>query len=306
MKKTVLIYGISSFVGSNLAQLLKDDFRVVGTYYNTPVSIPGVTCVPCDVLKKEYVTNLTGWIKPDFAIYAVGMSSLKECKLKPKLADAINTTGAINCCIASERYRSRFIFISSAFVLGGDDLLYKEGDTPFPITAYGGSLSATEYYVQRSCLNYLIFRCCSLYGRGFNPKHNTWFESIQGQFAKGESVVADDFIQMGFLDVHLLGKIIKTVLEMNIQNRLFQVSSRDYMTRFDFAQKYAEIFKKDENLIQKATVEFPVDTDKSANKDDAKRINFYKLDTSNLEEFLSTKMPSVEESLHITYKRSHL
>lgn len=303
MKKTVLIYGISSFVGSNLAQLLKDDFRVVGTYYKTPLSIPGITCVPCDVLKKEWVTNLTGRIKPDFTIYAVGLSSLKECKQKPKLADALNTSGAINCCTASERHGSRFVLISSAFVLGGEDVLYKEGDTPFPVTAYGSSLSASEYYVQRSCLNYLIFRCCSLYGKSFNPKHSTWFESIQSQFAKGESVVADDSVVMGFLDIYILAKIIKTAFDQNVQNRLFQVSSRDYMTRYDFAQKYAGIFKKDENLIQKVTVDFPIDSEKAHQKNDAIRTHSYKLDTANLEEFLGTTLPTIEESLQLSYKR---
>src|SRR5688572_27476615 len=121
MKKTVLIFGVSSFVGSNLALMLKDDYRVIGTYHKTPVEIPGITCYPCDVLKKDYVMNLTGLFKPDFTIYAIGLSSLTECKNFPKLADALNTNGAINACTASERYGSKFIFISSSYVLGGED-----------------------------------------------------------------------------------------------------------------------------------------------------------------------------------------
>ena len=38
-KKTILIFGISSFLGSSLADILKEKYRVVGTYYNTPVDI---------------------------------------------------------------------------------------------------------------------------------------------------------------------------------------------------------------------------------------------------------------------------
>ena len=90
MKKTVLIVGASSFVGSNLALYLKDHFRVIGTYHKTPMEIPGVTCYPCDVFKKDYVSSLIGVLKPDYTIYAVGMSSLTECKLNPKQADALN------------------------------------------------------------------------------------------------------------------------------------------------------------------------------------------------------------------------
>jgi len=38
--KTILIFGISSFVGSNLAFFLKEDFRIVGTYKKNYVKKP--------------------------------------------------------------------------------------------------------------------------------------------------------------------------------------------------------------------------------------------------------------------------
>ena len=55
MRKTVLIIGASSFVGSNLLESLKEDYRVVGTYYQTPVDVSGILSLPCDVLRKEAV-----------------------------------------------------------------------------------------------------------------------------------------------------------------------------------------------------------------------------------------------------------
>jgi dTDP-4-dehydrorhamnose reductase len=298
MKKTILIFGVSSFVGSNLIEMLKDEFRIIGTYHKTPVSIPGVTCVPCDVLKKDYVSNITARFRPDLTIYAVGLSSLKECQLTPKLADALNSVGAVNCCAASERYDSKFIYISSGYVLGGEDTVYREGETPFPNTVYGNSLSSTEFYIQRSCLNYLILRCCPLYGRSFNPNHNTWFENLQASFAKGEPVMVDDTVHTGFLDVQIMIRILKAALSKNITNRLFHVSSNDFMTRYEFAMLYAKIFKKDQGLIQRMNGKFPADK----NKDEGQNY-FYRLDTSNIEEFLNAKLPKIEDSLQLTYKR---
>lgn len=304
MKKTVLIFGISSFVGSNLAQVLKDEYRVIGTYHKTPVDIPGVTCLPCDILKKDYVSNLVGLFKPNFTIYAIGMSSLTECKLKPKQADAVNSVGAVNACTSSERYGSKFILLSSSYVLGGDDLPYTEGDTPFPNTVYGANLSSTEFYVQRSCLNYLILRCSPLYGRAFSPKHPNWFEVVQSQLAKNEPVAADDSVVTGFLDIYIVGRVLKSFFESSVTNRLFQVSSRDYVTRYDFARLLARTFKKDENLIQRTSIPFPIDTTnlRMGNKAPVSQY-FFKMDTLNVEGFLGLKMPSVEESLQLTYKR---
>lgn len=300
MKKTIMIFGVSSFVGSNLVEMLKDEYRIIGTYHKTPVSIPGVTCLPCDVLKKDYVSSIVARFRPDLTIYAVGMSSLKECKLSPKQADALNSAGAVNCCMAADRFGSKFIFFSSAFVMGGEDTLYREGETPFPNTVYGTTLSSTEFYVQRSSLNYLILRCPVLYGRGYNPVQHNWFENLQTAFAKGEPVFVDDTVHTGFMDIQIMIRILKATLAKDVTNRLFHVSSRDFMTRYEFARLYAKVFRKDEGLIQKSAGRFPVEKNKSQ---DDKSGFYYRLDTANLEGFLNTPMPSVEESLAVTYKR---
>jgi dTDP-4-dehydrorhamnose reductase len=302
MKKTVLIFGVSSFVGSNLAESLKDEFRVVGTYHTNPVEIPGVTCYQCDVLKKEYVNSLTGLIKPDVAIYCVGMSSVTECNQRPKFADALNASGAIACCQATERFGAKFIFISSGFVLGGENMLYRESDTPFPNTVLGSSLSQAEFFVQRSCLNYIVLRCAQLYGRSFSQDHMNWFETVQTGYLKNTPIVADDSVTTGFLDISILGQILRSLIQNNVTNRLLQISSKDYMTRFQFTETYAKVFHKDSNLIQKSAIKFPIDNN---NKTNAKEMPhyYYQMDPANIEEFLGTKMPLIEDSLRYTLKR---
>jgi dTDP-4-dehydrorhamnose reductase len=302
MRKTVMIIGISSFVGTNLALMLKNDFRVVGTYNTTPVNFPEIMCIPCDVLKKDYVQRIISTIKPDFVIYAVGLSSLTECKQNPKLADALNSAGATNCMSAAERVGARFVYISSGFVMEGHNVLYKESDTPFASSDYGTSLASTEFYIQRSSLNYFILRCPVLYGRSLNTKHENFFEIMQRQIAKGELYSADGSTVTGFLDVTIMAEILKACLVNNVQNRLLQISSSDTMTRFEFARKYAEVFKKDENFVQRADIKFPDDSGKG--KERLASYSF-KMDPNNMENFLGIKMPSVEDSLRVTFKRLH-
>ena len=154
-----MIFGISSFIGSNLIESLKDEFRIIGTYYKTPVTIPGVTSLPCDVLRKEYVSSLVALFRPNVIIYAVGLHSLSTSERYPKLCEALNTTGAVNCATASDRFSSKFIFFSSGFIFSGENQEIRESETPFPNTTYGKTLSSTEFYIQRSCLNYAILRC---------------------------------------------------------------------------------------------------------------------------------------------------
>ena len=300
MKRTILIFGVSSFVGSNLLEFLKNDFRIIGTYHQTPVSIPGVTCVPCDVLKKEYVSSLIARFRPDICIYAAGLSSLKECSLNPKKSDALNASAVMNCCTASERHSAKFIYISSGFVLAGEDILYREGETPFPNTVYGNSISSTEFHIQRSSLNYLILRCSPLYGRSFSPAHPNWFEYLQASLAKGEAIEVDDSVVTGFLDIKFMATILKSIIDLDVKNRLLHVSSSDFMSRYEFARLYARVFNKTENLIQKTPGNFPLDKNKSHSE---KSTYHFKLNTLNIESMTGIKMPSIETSLNLTLKR---
>lgn len=299
MRKTVMIFGVSSFMGSNLLEYLKKDFRIIGTYFRAPVSFPGVTCIQCDILKREFVSSLVARFRPDIIIYAAGISSLTECQRYPKQADALNSAGAVNCCTAADRYNAKFVYFSSGYVLAGDNVNYREAETPLPNTVYGTTLSSTEFYIQRSSLNYLILRCSPLYGRSYNPQRLTWFESLQKKLAKGERVLVDDLIHTGFLDVEICYQYLKAILMSEVMNRLFHVSSKDLMTRYSFARTYARTFKKDENLIEKENGHFPSD---KASKNEQMSL-YYQLDTLNLEEHLGIQTPTIEESLLHTYRR---
>lgn len=286
-------------MGSNLLAVLKDEFRVVGTYHKNPVSFPGVTCFPCDVLKKDYVNKLVALTKPDFTIYAVGMSSINQCHREPKLADALNSTGASYVCKASERVGAKFIYLSSSYVLSGEDFLAKESDMPMPYTAYGNTVSSGEFYIQRSSINYLVLRTCPLYGRSYSHLRPNIFEFIQDKMSKGEPLPLDSSAKTGFLDVILFGRILKSCLEKNITNRLLQVSSKDTLSHFEFAQMYSRMFKKPESTIQLLDEVIPAE---NPHRQALKKPKF-RMDITNIETTLGLELPTVEESLLFTHKR---
>ena len=124
--KTVFIIGISSFVGSSLAEFLKKDYRVIGTYYSNPVEIEDVLTFPLDVMSREAIQLILYSFLPDITIYCVGLSSLDICDDNDTIANALNATGAFNVADFSERYKSRFIYISSSYVFSGKKLLIKK------------------------------------------------------------------------------------------------------------------------------------------------------------------------------------
>lgn len=295
MRKTILIFGASSFLGSNLLESLKKHYRVIGTYKDTPIDYPGILFYKCDGLKKDRVTHLIGLTKPDVTIYASGLSSITACHSNPKLADALNSAGLINVCSAAERYGSKFIFVSSSFVLGGENNEYLESDTPFPVTVYGSSLASSEFYVQKSCLNYIIFRTAPFFGRSYHPKRRNWIESIERSVLRGNVANVDDQIEHGHMDPQFLANIIHLAIEKNVTNRLFQISSQDTMSRYDFAKKFIKSIGLDDNLITRAQWSFPLD--ESSARSRGRDYYHYKMSVKNAEEFFQLKMPTVQQLL---------
>ncbi len=297
MKKTVLIFGITSFVGSNFAEVLSENFHVVGTYHNEEQFLPShFSMLRCNVLNKEEVTRAIKFFKPDYVIYAVGISSLETAKGHPKEAEALNSTGAINCLNAAERSGALFIYLSSAFVLSGDNKFFKESDTPFPSTNYGSSVANAEFLIQKSSLHYLILRCPVLYGRSYSVKRLNIFELIQQSVFEQKVLKLDDQVQVGFLDVQLIARFLVVLLEKRIVNRLLQISSKDHLTTYQFAKKYAQVFNVSSSTFETKNGGFPQEAKAGTNLS-------FKMDVTNTESRIGIKMPTIQESLEFSQRR---
>ena len=241
-RKTVLIMGINSFVGSNLCEFFRKDYRVVGTYQRKYQPIPGVLALLCDVLNKDEVQLVLYAFKPDIVIYCVGLTSLKDCADMPNTSDALNSSGLFNVAEIAPRYGARVIYLSSQFVFSGANKNYNEMDNADVVTMYGKSQASSEFYLQKSSLNYLIVRCSKLYGRGVSALKDSWFELLQKNIKNNQAAVYDDFVHQGFIDVYYLGMVLKMCIDKNVANRLLHFSSQDSLTYYEFAKLYAEIF----------------------------------------------------------------
>tara|TARA_B100000886_G_scaffold338801_1_gene302483 strand:+ start:974 stop:1951 length:978 start_codon:yes stop_codon:yes gene_type:complete len=298
-KKTILIFGISGFVGSNLANLLKHEYRVIGTYFNNHTKINDILTFRCDLLNKNEVKLLMLAFNPDIVIYTAGVPSIIECADNEEYADALNTGGLVNLLEFVHRCNSQLFFISTAHVFSGANKIYSELDRPDPNTTYGKTMASAEFYIHKNCLNYKIIRSCKLYGRS-NGYRETFFEKMQRSFLRGEARVFDTKVKFGFLDINYLGFIIRELLKYEVKNRIFQISSSDVMTLHEFGREYADIFDEQESLISGGKLRFPVTKDSKNALDEIEHV--YHIDNVNLEGFLDLKMPTIRESLKFTYK----
>lgn len=301
-KKTVLILGVSSFVGSSLAEFFKNDFRVIGTYYKTKVDIEGVLCIPLDVHTKEGIQLLIYSFRPDVTIYCIGLTSIQDCHEDERGADKLNSVGVFNVSTYTERFKSKLCYISSSYIFSGENRTYGENDTPDPLTLYGRSKASAEFYIQKSCLNYLIFRCCPLYGRSINPRSSSFLELLEKKVFYSENFTCDGKILLGHLDVYYLAMLLKMAIKKNVTNRLFQVSTKDVFSYYDFAKMYCKIFGLNSSAVAKGAWHFPEEKGLDTHKDSS-GIKKFQMSVANLESYFRIQMPTIEESIRFALYR---
>jgi dTDP-4-dehydrorhamnose reductase len=234
--------------------------------------------------------------KPDITIYAVGLTDLNACQDYPKVADALNTAGVFNVSVASERYHSKFIFVSSVYIFSGEDTLFKENDTPMPSSVFGNTVASSEFYIQKSCLNYIIFRCCPIIGRSYNPSDLKWVEAIERNEYLGQRIICDTKVKTGYIDMETVSTMLDKAIEANVTNRLLQLDTVDAMTRYEFAQMYLDIFGGNKSLLAKGDWKFPQTENSIALQSLGEEISF-KMDTENIEELFGLKMKTIEDSI---------
>lgn len=288
-KKTILILGVSSFTGCNLANFFKDRFIVWGTYYRNPLNLDGVITIPLDLNRKDLVEKILNRVKPDIIFYCAGTSNLTYAMNHVKSCENLNVKVLYYLLLAAQKVSAQFIYFSSCYVFSGFDGNYKEGDPTEATVTLGKYQSQAEFIIQKTSTHYLILRCPPLIGKGWKNVSNV-AEFVENNLHQDKSIILDNVVKHGFFDILLLAKILEVCLQNNVTNRLFHLSSKDNMTDYDLGILYAEKYGYKKDLIIGKLVDFPGD-DRKITKNSAKD---YSLDVSNIEHFLGTEMPTVQ------------
>lgn len=248
--KKILLTGANGLLGQKVTEVFsrETDHELLLTDLGPKGEEPRkYKYVPLDITHKEDVKEAVKKFSPEIIINTAAYTNVDGCETERELSWKVNVDAVKNLIIASRFNSSKIIHISTDYIFDGKTGGYDENSTPNPKSFYGKSKLASENALIASGVNCAILRTMILYGTGKNVRPNFALWMIQ-KLQKSESitVVDDQYGQPTIVDD--LALAIMRVVERD-RSGIYNVCGSEYLNRYEFALKLAEMYEFDKSLI---------------------------------------------------------
>lgn len=290
----ILIIGGSGVIGWNLLEFFKSkDNDVNFTFNKNKIDHEGNFL---DITNEEETINLITKLDPDIVIHSAALANVDLCERDKNLADQINVNGTHNVIKGCQKIDSKIIYISTSFVFSKSDQAYTETDVPLnPGSYYGFTKLEGEKLVLQSELKSLILRIDQPYFWKKSWQHTNSVLRVIDTLSKKENLkeVSDWFNVPTYIPdfVSATHELIK-----NNHTGIFHLTGSDFLSRFEWALKTAEVFGLNKKLI------IPINSDELSL--DVKRDNI-NLSNKKIQEKTGIKMRGITEGLLDMKKTGH-
>ncbi len=236
-RKTIWVSGAEGRLGSALVLLLKQNIenKVIGTDKDE-----------VDITDLDAVNAAMDVFHPSVVINCSSMSDIDECEKNMVEAFKVNTLGARNLAMATQRANAKIIQMSTDDVFEGKSgIRLTEFDLPTPKNVYGKSKLAGENLVRELNPKHLIIRSSWVYGTG----KDDFMTEVLDHAKKGETFeVAMDIISTP-TSALTLAKFVELMLDHE-EYGIYHASCEGSCSRRSFAQAILEAYGYDAKLAE--------------------------------------------------------
>ena len=166
----IAVVGASGQLGTELVRVFSDS-----EWDLTALSRPAF-----DISNVAAARTILNEIRPAVIVNTAAFTRVDDCEENARTAFDVNTHAVRNLAQASEELGSVLVHISTDYVFGGEKRTpYREDDTPNPLSVYGVSKLAGEYFVRAICPRHVVVRTSGLYGAaGSRGKGGNFVETM--------------------------------------------------------------------------------------------------------------------------------
>ncbi len=248
--KKILITGANGLLGQKITEIIAHESShtlILTDLHESAFSPNGIEYFQMDITAKEHVKKNVRKYLPDIIINTAAYTNVDGCETERELSWRVNVDAVKNFIIASRTNDTKIIHISTDYVFDGKSGNYDENSKPNPLSYYGKSKLASENALIASGIRFIIVRSMIIYGTAIKVRPNFALWLIE-MLEKGSPVrIVDDQFGMPTISDDLGWGILK--LNDMDKNGIYHICGSEYLSRFEFAVKLANIFGFDENLI---------------------------------------------------------
>lgn len=246
----ILITGANGLLGQKTTQIFaaESEHELILTDIQPQAEeAHGFEYFPLDITKKEDVKNSVRKYAPSIIINTAAYTNVDGCETEKELSWRVNVDAVKHFIIASRIHSSKIIHISTDYVFDGRKGNYDESSKPNPLSYYGKGKLAGENALLISGVPQAIVRTMIIYGTGKNLRLNFALWLID-KLKRSEpvNIVDDQFGQPTIVDDIALGLL--RIVDRD-KSGIYHISGSEYISRFDFALKLADVFNFDKKLI---------------------------------------------------------
>jgi dTDP-4-dehydrorhamnose reductase len=242
----LLVTGASGFLGWNLCQIARSDWKVYGTYSRHPIEIPDVKLHSIDLTDLDTVDRTISEIAPDAVIHTAAASQPNFCQNNPELSYRINVTASQHLAKICHDAQIPFAFTSTDLVFDGTKAPYTETDLVAPLNIYGEQKVTAEREILAVYPQVTICRMPLMFGMA--PPNATsfiqpWIKSLQA--GEGLKLFVDEFRTPVSARTAAQGLLLALKLVPGTIN----LGGKERISRYDFGLLLADVFGLDSALI---------------------------------------------------------
>lgn len=246
-KPRILVTGSNGLLGQNVTDLAGPHYWTVGADLQREPMGSVDEYLTLDISQREAVLDAVERISPASIVNTAALTNVDACEQQGDLAWRVNVDGVRFLLEASQKVGSSLIQISSDYVFDGQAGPYGEDATPHPIGFYGLTKRESERVLAGSQSAWVIVRTNVLYGwaKGVRLNFALW---VRSQLAAGKYIqTAIDQYGNPTLATNLAQGIL-ALLRGN-QRGIYHIAGLDYLSRWAFALKIAQVFELNQELI---------------------------------------------------------
>lgn len=296
--QTILIFGIQTVAGANIACAWSTKARVVGVADGTPLELTGVEILDGRIPGNE-PARLLADVRPDLVLDAscCGDSPWNPKTLLATAEQCEQSAQRANACASLE---IPFVLLSSDAVLTGPWMFHEEDSAYHCNSVVSQRLLKLETRVLETCPQSLVVRTHPI---GWSPINNAketgWLESLLEQARAGQP--CQELCQPGYA-TPILASQLATLLQQAIASGLtglYHIAGAERVNRLQFARRLTDILGV--RQFRSPLVE--------GHFSRAERESFacgeMSLQTRKARQELGLSMPTLTESLEILNQQRH-